>query len=316
VKQRFFLITTIVFMGLSLVLGMLYLRSQTVAGRYEQDQNPLLAKGLFLENPSDIIINFEPLRKEIKAYLTSTGLTHSFYFEYLFTGTNIRDGKDNKLVGASLMKIPIVMDLYKAVEQGKITLDKKVFVPQNTAAASGTDEQYGNQKNLKPGDQISLREAAKIALVESDNTAAFTIFEATKDLLPAKEQSINSLDVETRVGEAEQGNYALIDARSYTSFLKCLYFSCFLSMHDSQEILDYLTTTADDSRIPAGVPEQVKVAHKIGSFSDVTQSDCGIVYASNRRYALCLMLDTDVKTASQHIKKVSEMVYNYVTNVN
>lgn len=312
-KQRYLYITTVAFIGVSIVLGVLYLRERKPSDT-KQEQYPLLSKRLFAENRSDIQLDLQPLRKEIKTYLANTGLTYSFYFEYLFTGTNIRAGENNKLVGASLMKIPIVMDLYRAVEKGKINLDDVVSVPANTDAAFGSDAQYGNKENLKPGSKISLREAAKVALVESDNTAAYTIFEATKDLLPPEEQAISNLDVETRMGQTDQGNYALIDARSYTSFLTCLYFSCFLSDEHSQAILQHLTSAADESRIPAGVPDHVQVAHKIGSFSDVTQSDCGIVYVPNRRYALCLMLDTDAKTASQHIQKVSELAYKYVTN--
>jgi beta-lactamase class A len=314
VRQRLLLVTTAIFVGLSLVLGTLYLHTRSTLKHTTQNQYPLLAKRLFLEKSSDIVVNFEPLRKDVKSYLASTGLTYSFYFEYLFTGTNIRIGENNKLVGASLMKIPIVMDLYKAAEQGKIDLNKNVTVPKDSGEAFSKDLQYGNQMHLKAGDQISLRKAAKIALVESDNTAAYTVFEATKDLLPADDQAINNLGVETRVGELDQGKYALIDARSYSTFLKCLYFSCFLSLEDSQEILNHLTVATDRNRIPAGVPKEIKVAHKFGSFSDVTQSDCGIVYAPNHRYVLCLMLDADDKTASRHIKKVSEMVYDYIAN--
>lgn len=312
-RQRFLIIVTVFSVCLSMVLGVLYIQNRS---RADENSYPLLAKRLFLENPSDVLIDFDPLRKEIKTYLSQTGLTHSFYFEYLFTGSNIRDGKNDKLVGASLMKIPIVMDLYKAAEQGKIDLDAKVKVPANAAEAAPDDKQYGNQKQLQPGEHITLREAAKIALRESDNMAAFIVFEATKDLLAAEDQAINNLDVETQTGEAGQVNYALIDARSYASFLKCLYFSCFLSFDNSHEILDYLGDSADVSRIRAGVPDGVEIIHKIGSFSDITQSDCGIVYVPNRRYLLCVMLDTDAQTASRHIQKISEMTYIYVTGVN
>lgn len=271
---------------------------------------------MFSKHSNDVLINFEPLRKDIKNYLARTGLTHSFYFEYLFTGTNIRAGENNQLVGASLMKIPVVMDLYKAVEEGKINLDDTVTISKNMAPNLNENIEFGNVRKFKAGDQITLRELARIALAESDNTAAFTIFEKTKNLLAPEDQAINNLDVETRVGESNMGNYALIDARSYTTFLKCLYFSCFLSFDNSQEILNNLIHSVDDTRIRAGVPKTVEVVHKIGSFSNITQSDCGIVYVPNRRYTLCIMLDADGPTASRHIKKVSEMVYDYVTKVN
>lgn len=299
-------------MGVSLVLGGLYVRTQATMRRDKEERYPLLSKRLFLERSSAVVIDFQPLRKDVKTYLDKTGLIYSFYFEYLFTGTSIRLGENNKLVGASLMKIPIVMDLYKAVEHGKIDLDKSVVVPTDLGDAFSADAQYGNQTALRPGNRISLREAAKIALIESDNLAAYTIFRATKNLLPPEKQAITNLDVETKVGQIDQGKYALIDARSYATFLRCLYFSCFLSPADSQEILSHLVAAHDNGRIPAGLPSGTRVAHKIGSFSDITQSDCGIIYEPTHSYLMCLMLDTDAASASGHIKKVSEMVYRYI----
>ncbi len=293
---------------------MLYFSGRNSPKSSSQDRYPLLANRLFLQNPGDVIINFQPLRTDIKNYLSSLGISYSFYFEYLFTGTEIRDGDSNRLVGASLMKIPIIMDLYKAVEQGKINLDKSVAVPSDVI--NGDDTQFGNQENLKTGDQITLRKAAKIALIESDNTAAYTVFRAVDGLLPTQDQSLNNLDIELQAKKGETGSYALISSRAYSSILKCLYFSCFLSLNDSQAILGDLTNSPDDNGLRAGVPKEVSVAHKIGSFSTVTQSDCGIVYVPNRRYVLCIMLDEGSVSAKQHIKKLSQMVYDYVNKVN
>lgn len=278
-----------------------------------QGNYPLLAKRIFLDQPNDTIVNFSPLRADIRNYLAKTGLPHSFYFEYLPTGTSIRDGETNELVGASLMKIPIVMDLYKASEMGKIDLDQKVTIPQE---AVSNDHAFGNTKQLKPGDQITLRGAAKIALTESDNTAAYVVYANTKDILRQEDLSIRQLDVEFDETATETGSYVLISARAYSSFLRCLYFSCHLNFDNSQEILRYLTEAKDDNRLRAGVPEEVKVARKIGSFSNQTQGDCDIVYVTNRPYSICLMIKADEKTADRIFKEVSRKVYEYVARVN
>ncbi len=297
-----------------MAFSVLYFNERNSPKGSGQDRYPLLAKRLFLENSSDVIINFEPLRSDIKKYLSNQGIAYSFYFEYLFTGTSVRDGDSNRLVGASLMKIPNIMDLYKAVELDKIDLDKSVTVPSDVIG--GNDTQFGNQENLKPGDQISLRKAAKITLTESDNTASYTVFKAIDGLLAPQDQALNNLDIELQVKDVIGESYALISSRAYASILKCLYFSCFLTPENSQTILDSLTSSADSSRLRAGVPNTVKVAHKIGSFNAETQSDCGIVYIPDRRYLLCIMLDEDTTTASRHIKELSKMVYDYVSTVN
>lgn len=279
-----------------------------------QGKYPLLAKRIFMENPNDTIVNFSPLRKQIKDYFAKIGIPHSFYFEYLPTGSNIRDGESNELVGASLMKIPIVMDLYKAAELGKVDLDKTVTIPQEAVSNDGV---YGNTQGLKPGDQITLRQAAKQALINSDNTAAYVAYINSKDLVPQEEMAIRSLDVELDEQSTATGAYVLIGSRAYSSFLSCLYFSCFLNTDHSQEIMSYLAEESHDTeRIRAGVPSNIKVARKIGSFSKQTQSDCGIVYVPNRQYSICLMLQSDNAETNKHFQAISKMAYNYVTSVN
>lgn len=311
-KRNIWIVIAGVFFTSSIVFGFLYFSQHNKAT--QQDNYPLLAKRIFADNPNDVIINFNPLRKEVQQYLDSTNIPHSFYFEYLPTGSNIRDGDANELIGASLMKIPLVMDLYKANELGKINLDQEYTVQDQNMS---TDAEYGNTSHLKVGDKITLREAAKRTLAESDNTSAEVISAAIKDKIPESDQTINNLDVETTTKNGVTGKFVLIGSRSYTSFLKCLYFSCAVSKEHSQEILNYLAQSSEKDRLRSGVPKETPFAHKIGSFSKFTQSDCGIVYQPNRQYSICLMLQApENQQTSDQFKKVSEMVYDYVKNAN
>jgi beta-lactamase class A len=131
-----------------------------------------------------------------------------------------------------------------------------------------------------------------------------------------EELAIKSLDVELNEASTGTGSYVLISSRAYSSFLSCLYFSCHLNRENSQEILNNLAESGDNDRLRAGVPDNIRVARKIGSFSKQTQSDCGIVYVPNRQYAICLMLQSDDNQTNQHFKAISKMAYDYVTSVN
>lgn len=304
-------ILLIVLLGLSL-LGNVFLAWRLVVApktANTAEVYPLLARRLWVEEPNDILIDFAPLRLQIQDYLEKSGIGHSFYFEYLPTGTSIRDGENKELVGASLMKIPVVMDLFKAAEQGKIDLDKPVTVELGDVSL---DEQFGNPNSLKEGEIITLREAAKTTLEDSDNTAAQIVFRSTTDLLTVSDHAINNLDIEKSTRNEGQGDLALIGARAYSSILKCLYFSCFLSPEHSQEILTLLTETTSANRLKAGVPDNVNVAHKFGSFSDITQSDCGIIYLEKRHYLLCLMMETN-NSVDKYFVDISRMTYEYIS---
>ncbi len=265
----------------------------------------LLAKRLFLEDPNDTIINFSGLREQMRDYLESNNLKGSIYFEYLPTGTSIRLNGDEELVAASLMKIPVVMELYKAAEQGSINLDTVVTLKQEWL-----DSAFGTLYQKGAGYRLTLRQAAEIALEQSDNTAVAAILASTQSLLRSENHVLNSLDVS--YSRDEQKTLS-ISARAYSSFLKCLYFSCYLQQDDSQEILGYLTQSSFDSRLRSGVPKDVVIAHKIGTYSNKTQSDCGLVYEPKRNYLICVMLYVaDDAASNAHIAKISELAYAYI----
>lgn len=268
---------------------------------------PLLAKRLFIEEPNDPIINFAPLRQQMRQYFTDNKLEGSVYFEYLPTGTSIRISGDEQEVAASLIKLPAAMDLYKAAELGKIDLDKKI-----TLQPGWLDSAYGELYRKGPGYQLSLREAAKIMLEQSDNTALKAIAGSTSNALKPEERALNSLDADI----TQNPDFTVsISARTYSSFLKCLYFSCYLNHSDSQELLTYLASSKFDDRLIAGIDNKnITVSHKIGVANTATQSDCGIVYVPNRNYALCVMINgQDNSTTNKHISALSKLAFQYIS---
>jgi beta-lactamase class A len=267
---------------------------------------PLLSKRIFAESQNDMLLDFVPLRKQLEDKIGRINGTKSFYFEYLPSGTSIKIGADNTLIAASLIKVPLTMNLYKAAELGKVDLDKQITI---------TDQQlndaYGNLWQKGAGTKITLREAAKLALSESDNTASQVIFDNINGLLGPDQESLNNFDIEQNM----QNGQAVIDATSYGSVLKGLYLSSYLKREHSQEVLAYLSQSTAQNRMTAQLPKDVTVAHKIGVYNrSWSESDCGIVYAKQRPYLLCVMLGVSEEESDKHIAELSKLVYDYVIN--
>ncbi len=269
-------------------------------------QYPFLAKRIFIDSPSDTKINFAPLRQQVRQYFTNQNIQGSFYFEYLPTGTSVRYNGDTEYRGASLFKIPVAMELYRAAEQGKVNLDQKVKIkPEHL------DSNFGELYKKGAGYELTLREAARIMLSDSDNTALYTVAASTEGKIEPKDSVFNSLDVSVTTVE-DQGMD--IGSRSYSSFLKCLYFSCYNTKEDSQEMLKYLAETQHNNRLRAGIADKnVKLAHKIGVFNTQIQSDCGIAYLDKKNYVICVMLEgPNNESTDEHIAQLSKLVYTYV----
>lgn len=277
----------------------------------QQAKYSLLARRILVEQPNDVEINFRPLQTQIEEYIQTNGLTDniSFNFEYLPTGSSIGVAEDTKQVGASLLKLPLAIAVYKASEQGKVNLDEKVTIKQEWLNSS-----YGTLYKKGAGHQITIRDAVKEALMHSDNTAALLLFDVV-----TKAQGTNTPNllgfIDANYGETPS-HEVLIDSRSYSAILKCLYFACHLNKDNSQAVLQSLSQSSAKDRLVRYLPAEVPVAHKIGVFSQQTQSDCGVFYVPKRNYVLCIMIDGASDPASKQIGELSDIVYNYIVSNN
>jgi beta-lactamase class A len=267
---------------------------------------PFLSRRVLADNPNDILINFVPLRKSLEQKFAALDTQKSFYFEYLPDGTSIRQGADQELIAASLIKVPLAMNLYRAAELGRIDLDKQITVTEGEL-----DDAYGELYKRGAGFRLTLREAAGYMLRDSDNTATRVVFDHVRGLLKYDEESLARLDVDQNL----QNGQAVINSRAYASVLKSLYYSSYLTKQDSQEILAELSKSSATNRLAKGVPADVPIAHKNGVFNmSWSESDCGIVYAPKRPYVICVMVGLPEAQADEFIADVSKDVYDYVVS--
>lgn len=273
----------------------------------EHAKYPLLSKRIFVENPNDNIINFIPLRAAMNEYAKELPEETGIYFEYLPTGTSIGVNEKMEINLASLVKIPLVMGVYRQIEKGQLRREDVLTIHKDDL-----DKGFGDLWKKGVGTTLTVEEAVRLALVNSDNTASnvlrSTIPPQTIDLV------FDSLDIPKDLN----GTLHIISPKNYSSILRSLYLSSYLKEESSNEILDILTQTIYADKIAAGVPKDVGVAHKIGVFSSKKQaeetfSDCGIVYAPQKPYLLCIMTKSNEERAREIMKTFSKMIYEYIT---
>ena len=271
----------------------------------DNSQYSLLAKRVFIEDPNEPIVAFSPLRTQLTQYFNANQLSGTLYFEYLPTGTSIRVGVEEKRIAASLIKLPFAMEAYYAKEKGLLDFNKKITLTEEML-----DSNFGELYKKGIGFELTLKEAVDLMLKESDNTALNAVTSLVEGVVPPAEGVFNSLDAE--FVQNEDFTVALTP-RAYSSFLKCLYFSCYLDKNDSQELLQTLSESRINNRLPALLPKDLTVSHKIGNYFDETQSDCGIVYIEKRNFLLCIMLDgPSTESTNNHIAQLSKFAYDYV----
>lgn len=276
-----------------------------------QNNTQLVSKRVFIDNPNDILINFVPLREDLQNLLKQNDDTVSLYFEYLPSGTSIGINERNEIRLASLSKIPTAMAIYSKIEKGKLSKDDTI-----TLDDKHIDATFGTLYKKGAGSEATLGEIMEHAITESDNTAQNVLL----SLLTPEE--INSVFEYLDIPFKSENNYPIISAKNYSSILRSLYLSSFVGYESSQEILNLMTQSIYTDKIPAGVPKDIPVAHKIGVFEteeqsqESTFSDCGIVYVPKRPYILCIMTRGTDEFTQNTMRAISKTIYDYVSKGN
>lgn len=216
------------------------------------------------------------------------------------TGKRVSLGADETFFAASIGKLPTLLSLYEAAADENLDLDDGITMYASDVQSYGT----GVLHNKPVGKTISLRESAYYLMNQSDNTAwamltrYLGIGEIQNDLY-----SIGADD--TTYWEPNNTT-----AGDVLKMLRKVEDPSFTSPKLSEEMVAAMTDTDFEDRIPAGLPNDVRVAHKIGSFEG-SFSDAGIVFYKDRNgkerryFIVVLTAGVGEGTARSAIQEVS-----------
>lgn len=272
--------------------------------------NPAVTAGL----DKHFIINFRPLRKQFEEIQARFPQKTFIYFAYLNNAAWVGINEREEFTAASTIKVPLAMALLKAVEEGKLQLADSYGIED-----FDLDYNFGDLYKEGADQELTVEELLAIMLEQSDNTAQVAITHTfnrigiTDPLWPV----YGALGWEFGAPLAAIGttsSYSKISLKTLANLFLSLYDAKYVSVEHSNKILTHLANTPFKDKIEAGVPQGITVSHKIGvAVPDDTYSDCGIVYAPNRPYLLCLgSVGASEERAVEFMKEVSKAAYAYV----
>lgn len=316
-KSTRWLVYTQIFSIAAIAVLILMLISANAKQDDSQTKYPYIAKRLFQDDPNDILINFMDLRTSLQEYTAKSPEKIGLYFEYLPTGVNINVGANDEFFRASLAKLPAIMRTYKLEEQDLLSLDDILTVEEKQL-----DSNFGDLWKKGAGTKLSIRELIELVLTKSDNTAFNVIYERVNMQLlkdsPDGDQSIDDVYDYLDIPRNTNGTTSMITPKNFSSMLKSLYFSAYLSYAHSNEILDTMAKPHAEEWASREAPESIRVADKIGAYNIEPKemqvhSDCGIFYYPKRQYLLCVMVNSpDTDASVEHIRAISKIVYTFI----
>lgn len=238
---------------------------------------------------------------EIRELLSDLQGTYGIYVYNLTTGEEFGIKENEVFPAASLIKLPVFAAVYQDEEKGNLSLTTK-YILKEADKVGGAGSMY----YAKPGTVYTYQKMLELMGKQSDNTA-FSVF--TKLLGKEKIQEVidylgmkNTSFAENKTTPADIGR-----------FFREMYWGNQGNRGYQGKILENLTDTIWEDRIPAGVPEEIRVSHKIGTEVGVI-SDAGIVFGKKPYILAILSRDVLEKEAKEALPKISLMIYERIND--
>ena len=214
----------------------------------------------------------EKLNSELQSISKSHPGTYGVVVFDPYSGETASLNADRRFVAASLSKLYALLTLYRAASQDELSLDDKITMRSSDVWAYGTGVLAKYPNKYPVGYTMTLRECARFMIKESDNTAELML---NRHL--GEERIEAELD---RIGADSTRYWNPINTTTPNDILlvlKKIADPSYTSPDLSAEMLEIMTDTTFEERLPRPLPEEVRVAHKIGSYES-TFSDAGIVF--------------------------------------
>lgn len=251
------------------------------------------------------LTNIEDLRTYFRGVGEQYPNSITIYYENINSGANISINRDLRLFPASLSKLVQAIIIVKRVEEGKLSFDQKLkILPADLSSESGA-----LYKTITKDTSLTVENLLKELIVNSDNTAQ-NVFRRYVDF----EDYINFQNV---VGLQDLYNEnGFISAKEYTRILRVLYTSNFLRPENSEKILNYMANSTFKDYLSAGIPSDIKFAHKYGENIEYNIfADSGIVYIPKKPYMISVIIKGENSTLETRekitklMKEIGERAY-------
>lgn len=222
------------------------------------------------ETATNLSGNPDALKKRIREIAAYYGGVYGVAVSDPESGETVSFGSDEKFFAASIGKLPTLLSLYKSAAQGEVDLDEEITMQAADVQSYGTGVLHTNPV----GFTLTLRECAFHLINDSDNTAWAML---TRYLGEERIQT----DL-TEIGANDTGYWIpnTTTADDVQLMLEKISDPSFTSPELSEEMLYAMTDTFSEDRIPGGLPPDVRVAHKIGTYG-TNFSDAGLVFEQN-----------------------------------
>jgi beta-lactamase class A len=246
----------------------------------------------------------------------------------LATGDSLDLGATVDFHAASTMKIPVMLEVLRSVEAGRLALDQEVLlenrfesIVDGSPYSLDAGEDSDSLMYRRVGTRVPVRELMERMIVRSSNLATnalIALVGAGRANATAHELGATHIRVLRGVEDGKAfaaGMNNTTTSADLAVLLQRIERNEALSPASARLMKEILLRQEFNGEIPAGVPKGTPVAHKTGSIT-ATLHDAAIVYPSGRAPYVLVVLTRKIpheSTARALIVDVSRLVWEHAT---
>jgi beta-lactamase class A len=225
---------------------------------------------------------------------------------------------------ASTIKVPVLLGVFAVIQQGALRPESRVHVRNRfLSAADGRPYRIDSSRDsnadvhARIGHTMQVRELARHMIVTSSNLATNLLIDLVGlgDIQRALDRlGLHGVELRRGVEDIpahERGINNRVTAAGLVQALRILEEDGRFAPELRQEMLDILHAQEFRGGIPAGLPDEARVANKTGDISTVAH-DAGIVYLPEREpYVIAILTEwaPEVTRRKEAIARISRTVY-------
>jgi len=267
----------------------------------------------------------DSLAAQVKARIAELpGAEVGLAYHKLGTSDSLYIDADKSFHAASTMKVPIMIQLFRRVDSGRLSLDYPLLLVNEFGSIvdgspysldAGVDSDSGMYKLV--GTRVPVRDLITHMITRSSNLATNSLVAlANAAAAESTMRSLGAMNIRVLRGVEDQkafdaGLNNTTTARDLSIILAAIQENKAASAKSCAAMRDILLEQEFNTGIPAELPTGTRVAHKTGWITGITH-DAALVYPKDGPVYVLVVLTKgipDEPTAQKLIADLSRMVY-------
>ncbi len=252
------------------------------------------------------------------------------------TGETVFVNADSLFPTASVIKLPVLVELFSQAKTKKVDLQKYVTILDSVKVGGA-----GVLQNFDGDTKIKLIDAAALMIILSDNTGTNIVIDQLgkehDDKLDAVNNRMKSLGLNNtkllnkvfsfatkkKTYESIRFGLGFSSPMDMLNLLEMIYKHRIIDSNYSEKIISIMKRQKDDSMIRRFLPigENIQVANKTGAV-DQSRIDVGIIFSPKADIGIAIFADqskdiqwTHDNKAQNAVAKAARMIYNYFIKI-